>query len=456
MRLKYKLLIVSSLLLLAAITLCCTLLLRFVRDQRRADVVAQAQEDYIAFTIQLRNGRDIPEEPLVQLSYLIYQFKSTQKDNEYTLRLGDDYLINNSGIAPEHFFDASSEPSETQHMFAVVNGSCFLIYGGPIYLFNDLYDVYLVRDMNALHKALQSLAIRCALISGGVLLLFLFLIYIFAVFLTKPIDALTSSARSIASGRYNTRIQVKTKDEVGVLADSFNDMAEAIQKSIDELTEQNLRKQTFINDLSHELKTPVTSLVLNSETLETRRMDESDRLRAIHRIHEQAKWIEQLSRKLMQLVLLQGDIKLEPSPVRALFDAVVGTVSDSLHRSEIMLSVSCDDAQIPMDFDLMRSALVNLIENAIKASEPGDTIELLFRDREIIVRDHGCGIPENEIERITEPFYIVDRSRSKKNGGSGLGLALVKQIVTVHHGVLFVESVPGTGSSFHIRFSDAQ
>lgn len=456
MRLKYKLITVSSLLMLAAITLCCTMLLRFMRDQRRADVLEQAQADYNAFTVQLKIGRNIPDDPLVQRSYLTYLYKSAQSNSEFTLRLGDDYLINNSGIAPEQFFDVPTESGETQYRFITVNGNHLLIFGSSIYLFNELYNVNLVRDMNTLHEALRSLAIRCALISGGILLLFLILIYLFAVFLTKPIDALTNGAKSITSGQYNTHINVKGKDEVGVLAKSFNAMAEAIQKSIDELTEQNLRKQAFINDLSHELKTPVTSLVLNSETLETRRMDETDRQRAVHRIYEQAKWIERLSQKLMQLVLLQDEIKLNLSPLRSLFVDAEETVRDSLDLTGITLTIQCDDIQIPMETDLMRSALVNLIENAIKASKQGDSIELTGTEHEIVVRDHGCGIPQSEIERITEPFYMVDRSRSKKLGGSGLGLALVQRIVEVHHFTLSIESEPGVGSSFFIRFSDAK
>ena len=204
------------------------------------------------------------------------------------------------------------------------------------------------------------------------------------------------------------------------------------------------------------MKTPVTSLLLNSETLTTRTVSDEDRQRALLRINEQAKWIERLSQKLMQLVMLQGSIELVPSPVRPLLDAAKETVADSLARAQISLTVACGDRSIPMDFDLLRSALVNLIENAIKASEPQSTIELIGADNQIVVRDHGRGIPKEEIERITEPFYMVDRSRSKKLGGSGLGLALVKQIVEAHHAELRIESEVGVGTSILIRFTDAK
>ena len=204
------------------------------------------------------------------------------------------------------------------------------------------------------------------------------------------------------------------------------------------------------------MKTPVTSLLLNSETLTTRTVSDEDRQRALLRINEQAKWIERLSQKLMQLVMLQGSIELVPSPVRPLLNAAKEMVADSLARAQISLTVACGDRSIPMDFDLLRSALVNLIENAIKASEPQSTIELIGADNQIVVRDHGRGIPKEEIERITEPFYMVDRSRSKKLGGSGLGLALVKQIVDAHHADLRIESEVGVGTSILIRFTDAK
>ena len=105
-----------------------------------------------------------------------------------------------------------------------------------------------------------------------------------------------------------------------------------------------------------------------------------------------------------------------------------------------------------MDFDLMRSALINLVENARKASRDGQSIYLCAKDNAIEVRDFGQGIPAKELPRITEPIYMVDKSRSKKQGGSGLGLAILQRIASAHGAALTAESIPGEFTLIKIVF----
>ena len=109
---------------------------------------------------------------------------------------------------------------------------------------------------------------------------------------------------------------------------------------------------------------------------------------------------------------------------------------------------------LAMEFDLMRAALVNLVENARRASSPGETILLFAHDNSIEVIDHGKGIPKEEIPRITEPFYMVDRSRSKRSGGSGLGMALVKKIAEAHGAELVIESAENMGTTIRLVFQE--
>jgi two-component system phosphate regulon sensor histidine kinase PhoR len=140
--------------------------------------------------------------------------------------------------------------------------------------------------------------------------------------------------------------------------------------------------------------------------------------------------------------------------VEALFAAVEETMADALRENGVRLIVSCSVGELAMDFDLMRSALVNLIENARRASPRGSAIDLTAADGVISVKDYGKGIGREELSRVTEPFYTADRSRSKKNGGSGLGLALVKRIAEAHHAKLEIESEPGAGTTVSLIFAD--
>lgn len=454
MRLKTKLIAISCVLMTAALALCCVLLLRTMREQRENDAVAQTSSDFDANTRKLRNIQVFPSAQTEQ-TYLIYLLREIQTEDEWTLCADETYLVDNCGFSPEAYLPELAL-AEIQTRFITISDRSVLLLGTRINHTYGSYTVCMVRDMSALHVSMQALTRQCVLIGGGVLLVFLLLVYLLTALSLKPVEILQSGANAIASGQYETRIRIRQKDEIGALAKDFNTMAEAVQKSITDLREQNAQKQAFINNLSHEMKTPVTSLLLNSDTLLTRSISEQDRQRMLLRIHEQAKWIERLSQKLMQLVLLQNEIILSPCPAKDLCDAVKETVSDSLNAANIQLQVSCTDAVYEGDSDLLRSALVNLIENAIKASSPGSTIELLAEEKLIAVRDYGCGIPKDEIGRITEPFYMVDRSRSKKKGGSGLGLALVKEIARAHHASLEIESEFGKGTSVFFRFSGAK
>ena len=173
---------------------------------------------------------------------------------------------------------------------------------------------------------------------------------------------------------------------------------------------------------------------------------------ALVRIYDQCKWLEQLSGKLMTLVLLQGEISLREESVAQLLEAVKESTADKLEKQNMKLCLNCEMDTLPMDFDLMRSALVNLVENARKASRDGQTIYLCAKNNTIEVRDFGQGIPAKELPRITEPFYMVDKSRSKKQGGAGLGLAIVQRIASAHGAALTAESIPGEFTAIKIVF----
>lgn len=453
MRLKTRILLCACTLIAVAVTVCCTLILGIVREQMHSDAAEKAEE---AFIEALRTISSVDLDADVIDTYMIYKVHDVDSSDAFTLSRDGNYLINNVGFSPDSYMNINEDYGKSNQVFARVFGKNVLLTGEYVFCSNQRFRLTMVTDLSGIDRDMRALAWKCAGVGAAVTALFFLLTYFLLSASLRPVKKLQSVARRIAGGDYHARIAVKNRDEIGLLAEDFNTMADAVEQSIAELKEQNARKQQFINDLSHEMKTPVTSLLLNSETLTTRTVSDEDRQHALLRINEQAKWIERLSQKLMQLVMLQGSIELVSSPVRPLLDAAKETVADSLARAQISLIVSCEDRSIPMDFDLLRSALVNLIENAIKASDPQSTIELIGADNQIIVRDHGRGIPKEEIERITEPFYMVDRSRSKKLGGSGLGLALVKQIVDAHHAELRIESEVGVGTSIFIRFSDAK
>ena len=126
-------------------------------------------------------------------------------------------------------------------------------------------------------------------------------------------------------------------------------------------------------------------------------------------------------------------------------------MAETLRQRDTRLISECKLNTLSMDADLMQSVLINLVDNASKASAPGQAVTMRAYDDVIEVSDNGIGIPESELARITEPFYVVDKSRSKKLGGSGLGLAIARSAIVMHPGAIRVYRKENEGTTFTVR-----
>ena len=310
--------------------------------------------------------------------------------------------------------------------------------------------VYIVQDITPVYEQIRALTLRFAAIGAVCIGLGLLLIALLVRRSLSPLQELQNAAAHIAAGSYAGRVTVPSADEVGALAQDFNAMAGAVEQRIAELTETAERQRLFIGGVTHEFKTPLTALLLNVDSLQNTYLDEEERSAAIAQIEHQTRWLERLVQKLLKLITLEQAPELRTSSVPELLERVRESTADALTQRGVTLQTECRAERLDMDADLMQSVLVNLVDNAGKASQPGQTVSLTADAAGFTVRDHGCGILCEEIERITEPFYMVDRSRSKKQGGVGLGLALVKEIVRTHGGSLEIESAVDEGTTVRV------
>lgn len=270
----------------------------------------------------------------------------------------------------------------------------------------------------------------------------------------RPLKHLQWAAAGISRGELNRRVKVRTKDELGMVGTAFNQMAEQVENQVRELEEVSERRKQLLGSLTHELKTPMTSIIGYSDTLLHVKISPEQQRNAVMHINSECKRLERLSGKLMSLIGLYDNdtVSMAYFPVQKLFNRVEALEGYHLKEKGMHLVMSCSIGELLMDVDLMESLLVNLIDNAMKASREGDTIDVIAVGNQIIVRDCGKGIPADEIPKITEAFYMVDKSRSKKAGGIGLGLALCKQIAALHGARLQIESQEGEGTSIHVIF----
>lgn len=439
----------AALLLLVAVSLTAAMLWQ-VREQSYSMLLESGETALSELTSEFEKVayRELPESGTVsRKAFLTYCFRSSGVPGS-ALFVDGECLYASTPIAPECYLDVSYGPVSSAR--AMARGKHFLILGKALDIREQQCVVYLVEDASYIYAQLWQLSGRFALLALAIGLLGLGAAWRLIARALRPLSELTKAAESIADGSYSQRVNVRASDEVGRLAGNFNRMAAAVESHVDTLQEQNRRQKLFIGAVTHELKTPLTSLLLNVNTLETVYLPEEKQAAILESMDTQLHWLETMVKKLLTLLSMQKNARLSDHSVPELLEQVRAVTGGICEKYGVSLEIVCHADRFSMDSDLMCSALVNLIENSAKASKAGDVIEVLSDQKGFVVMDHGRGIPEKDLAQVTDPFYMGDPSRSKQSGGFGLGLALVKEIAAVHGGTLEIESRPGQGTTARI------
>lgn len=267
--------------------------------------------------------------------------------------------------------------------------------------------------------------------------------------LTGPLKRMSRAAGRMAEGCYEERLSIHGKDEIGELAGSFNQMAAAVEEKIDELSRAAREKEDFVANFAHELKTPLTSIIGYADTIYQKELPREEIRRASWHIWNEGMRLEALSFKLMELIVLgRQDFPLVEMPADELLRDVAEGLAPLLEEHGVTLELEAGEAYIKVDYDLFKTLLINLMDNSVKAGSSRVTLWGGMREGryEITVRDNGCGMEEEDLSRIKEAFYMVDKARSRKQHGAGLGLALADRIARIHGSDLKFESRKGEGT----------
>lgn len=233
-----------------------------------------------------------------------------------------------------------------------------------------------------------------------------------------------------------------------------------VLNDVTRLRNLELMRKDFVANVSHELKTPITSIKGFTDTLiDNISVDEKDRDRFIQIISQQINRLQSIVDDLLSFSTLEhdiekGEIERHNARIDHIIKNAVQVCAEKAAAQNIVVNVAAQNVTANVNVQLLEQAVINLLDNAIKYSESGTTIEVTVEtvgaDIVIKVKDHGYGIPHNQLTRIFERFYCVDKSRSRRLGGTGLGLAIVKHVAIAHHGRVEVESDMGAGSVFSI------
>ncbi|MCD8143922.1 MAG: HAMP domain-containing histidine kinase [Oscillospiraceae bacterium] len=268
--------------------------------------------------------------------------------------------------------------------------------------------------------------------------------------LTRPIKALERTSRAFARGDYSARLEPRSRDEIGDLTRSYNAMADTIQEKIGDLELAVRQREDFVASFAHEIKTPMTSVIGYADTLYQNALPPEQVQEAAGYILNEGLRLEALSFKLLELITLDKQtFLLEEMEAEPLLLDVQQTAQTGADKRGVTLIIQGEPGRIRVEYDLFKTLLLNLIDNALKSG--GSRVEVTGQRRgrvySIQVEDNGRGIPEEELSRITEAFYMVDKSRSRREHGAGLGLALCDRIAKIHGTNLDFDSVEGVGTT---------
>ena len=261
------------------------------------------------------------------------------------------------------------------------------------------------------------------------------------------------SMRVIREGDYGHKVLLNGRDELSILGSEINILTDRLQTSED-------KRRQFVSDASHELKTPLASIKLLTDSIMMNDMDRETLMEFVQDIGMEADRLNRMSQKLLSLsrVESQEDGECEIVYMAPTVQRAVRMLKGIAAKNQISIvtDFSGDAPILILEDDLYQIAF-NLVENGIKYNVPGGTLTVsLYREDDnavLKVSDTGVGIPTDSIGHIFERFYRVDKARSRKSGGSGLGLAIVRGIVERNGGTIMVESAVGQGTSFTVYFS---
>ena len=261
------------------------------------------------------------------------------------------------------------------------------------------------------------------------------------------------SMRIIREGDYTHKVVLKGRDELTVLAKEINELTDRLHVS------ESKRRQ-FVSDASHELKTPLASIKLLTDSILQNEMDIGTVMEFVEDIGREADRLNRMSEKLLSLSKIENQERVESEIVymAPTVERAVRMLRGIAARNQITIATDfTGDAPILIQEDDLYQIAFNLVENGIKYNLPGGSLTVsLLRDEDnavLKVSDTGVGIPPDSIGHIFERFYRVDKARSRKSGGSGLGLSIVRNIVERNGGTIVVDSTVGQGTTFTVYFS---
>ena len=274
------------------------------------------------------------------------------------------------------------------------------------------------------------------------------IIFMSSYWLTRPVRFLSVAAKKMAKGNYGARAKKISSDELGSLTQDFNEMAMSLEENVYQLQEAARAQEEFVGVFAHELKTPLTAIIGYADMMRSQKLEEEKLLLSADYIYQEGRRLEKLSFNLLDLIVLK---RTEKPTGRFHTKAIFEYIRDTFSKFDINLCIQYEEREVYGEMSLIKTMVANLVDNAVKVSEPSGLVEVTGAAEDgrytFTIHDCGCGIPPEHLSRLTEAFYMVDKSRSRSRHGAGLGLTLCAEIARLHCTELTIGSVVGMGTT---------
>ena len=315
----------------------------------------------------------------------------------------------------------------------------------------DGYRLVFGKDVSTLDKTFERMAWVFTLTAAGVSALLAVCLFLVLGRLSAPLERLKQASDCIAAGDFSVDVSEKGKDEVAALARSFHFMIGKLHAQMQALENEAVQKQMLVDNMAHELRTPLTGIKGYAEFIEKAAADEEVKLEAAQCISAEASRLQSISEKMLDHAFLrEGTITKSETDLQKLLAETADRLRHKAEKNGVKLILQTEPTVISADRILVSMLIDNLTENAVKSG--ATEVYLSCGGGAFSVSDNGRGMTEEQLSHITEPFYRTDKSRSRAEGGAGLGLTLCKQIAESHGTKLCFASETGKGTVVTVRF----
>lgn len=416
--------------------------------------------------LRLTSSQSANSDEKVRNRILIYAFRQIFHDsavlyqNDEELYNGTAYDFDVQGIQEQlgevelhgKWYDADTYICDP--LISKADGKTLLLffYSSTESTTNLNYQIVTYKDVSDVLESNRILFYQAGMLTLVLLLLTGTILFFSLRKIMAPLTKLREAAVSVSEGNYDIQVPAEGDTELAQVGKSFNQMSSKVKEQIECLSTVNHTQRQLMGSLAHELKTPMTSILGYADTLLTVRLQRQQQERALSYISSECRRLSRLSVKMLELTGLYetGETEFVPVEVQMnqFLEDVKKLVTYRLQERNICLEIHCNPENLRKTFDpdLMMSAVTNFIDNAVKASDENSKIVLEATQNHLSVQDYGKGIPEEDLKRVTEAFYMVDKSRSRVKGSVGLGLALCQKIADIHGFQLEITSHLGKGT----------